>query len=268
MTQTPIVKLVDVTFQTANGTKLINSINLELYPGEIFAIVGPNGAGKTTLLQLISGLLQPTKGTIYHSSVSLKLLTPHERARKIAVINQTEQPNSRLTVREYISLGAIPHERSLSVIERNNHVEEAIQLLGLKDLSDKTIDLLSGGERQRAFIARAICQRPDVLLLDEPTNHLDPKSKGDVLSIISGLGITIIAVLHELALAVAFADKILILKDSEAVAFGPPEVTLKSEVVREVFGVDILRFKHPVEERDIVCLDIPLSKNNKYKGFV
>lgn len=259
---TPVVKLNNISYQTKQGEYLVSEINFELYRSEILTIVGPNGAGKSTLLNLISGLLAPSSGQIYYSGLPLQQFSSQSRAEKIAVISQHELPDSRLRVEDYIRLGCIPYERVLSKQAIEQSVREVITLLKLEHLLHHPMDKLSGGERQKVYIARSLCQKPDVLLLDEPTNHLDPKAKGEVLSIVAGLGITVIAVLHELSLAAQLCDKILVLKDAKPIAFGTPESTLTTDVVRDVFGVDIFRFQHPEQARDIVCLDIPLSFSN------
>ncbi len=255
----PIFKLEKASYLAANGDCLLGEISLELYPGEILTIAGPNGAGKTTLLKLMSGQLSASKGAVYFFSSLLSTYTLQELARKIAVIGQSERPDPRLSVREYISLGTIPHERQVITQDREAQVQAAIELFSLDKLAEKRMDAISGGERQRTFIARSICQRPEVLFLDEPTNHLDPKAKGEILSILSGLGITIVAVLHELPLAASFSDKMVILKKGRRYAFGPPASALHTTVVQAVFEVDIFHFQHPVETRNIVCLDIPLT---------
>ncbi len=266
MNSAPIFTLSQVCYQAANGDCLLDDISLAVYPGEIVTIAGPNGAGKTTLLKLMSGQLPVSAGEIYFLSALLSRYTLQELARTIAVISQTEQPDPRLTVREYVSLGGIPHEQRGRRQGRKAEVDEAIALFSLEKLAEKRLDAISGGERQRTFIARSICQRPEVLFLDEPTNHLDPKAKGEILSILSGLDITVVAVLHELPLAARFSDKIILLKEAKTCAFGPPATALHPAVVQDVFGVDIFHFKHPEEERLITCLDIPITQKKHRLG--
>ncbi len=262
------IQLKDVSYQVRGRVRrtLLSEVDLQITRGELVSLAGPNGAGKTTLLQLLSGLILPSKGQVLYENKPLHTLSPRSRAKKIAVVSQNEQPDSRLTVYDYVKLGSIPHEHALSVRQKEAEVAHAIELMAIGHLAGKTMDSLSGGEQQRVIIARSLCQKPEALFLDEPTNHLDPRAKGEILSIIAGLEITIIAVLHELSLAAAFADRVVILEDGKIITAGVPEQSLSPETVRSVFGVDIFHFQHPVEKREIVCLDIPL-KHKKKKNY-
>ncbi|WP_070963272.1 ABC transporter ATP-binding protein [Vibrio sonorensis] len=256
----PLLKVSHLGYKTKQGEKLIDDISFNLGKGENLVIIGPNGSGKSTLLKMIAGILTPTSGQVFYDKTPLHQLSLKQRASKIAFISQSEQPDSRLLVKEYVRLGCIPHESNLSQQEITDQVDRAMCLLGVSHLLNKTMLHLSGGERQKVYIARSLCQKPDILLLDEPTNHLDPKAKGEVLSNITSLGISTITVLHELSLAAQMCDKLLLLDQATAKAFGAPDKILTQQQVTQVFGVGFHRFEHPQESRELVCLDIPLKK--------
>lgn len=262
-TKTPQIRVSNLGYKTKQGQCLLDSVSFELMQGENLVIIGPNGSGKTTLLKLLGGMLNPTQGEIHYHSTSLEHLSLQQRASKIAMISQHEKPDPRLCVRDYIRLGCIPHESSSSATEMDDRVTQAMSQLGIAHLGNKVIQQLSGGERQKAYVARSLCQKPEILLLDEPTNHLDPRAKGEVLSIVASLGITTITVLHELPLAAQMCDKLLLLEQAKVKAFGTSEQALTSQVINQVFGVDLHRFKHPQTDTDLICLDIPLKKNNQ-----
>lgn len=264
----PVIRVSDVSYKTSGDQLLIDNVSFELHVGENLVIIGPNGSGKSTLLKLLTGTLTPSQGQVVYDNTPLQRLTLKQRAAKIAVIDQHEKPDPRLLVRDYVRLGCIPHEAQISKEEITHRVEHAMSLLGISHLSGKTMQQLSGGEKQKTYVARSLCQKPDVLILDEPTNHLDPKAKGEVLSIVASLGITTITVLHELPLAAQMCDKLLLLESARVRAFGTPDQALTTELVQQVFGVGLHRFEHPQGDRSLVCIDIPMRKNSQIMEFI
>lgn len=254
------LQVQDVSFQTPAQLTLVENISFSIGHGEILAIVGPNGAGKTTLIRMIAGLLRLGGGEITVAGVSLGTMSFGERARQIAYVGQSDEPDGRLTVSQYVALGLLPHARLFAQSSATQRSQEAIAAVGLAALADRRLDKLSGGERQKAKIARAICQRPTLLVLDEPTNHLDPQARGELLSLVAGMGISVVAALHDLTLIDAFAHKVAVLHDGKLRAFGTPRQTLSSELVHDVFRVDMLRLQHPQRDHLIMALDIEISR--------
>lgn len=244
----------DVSRIASNGTVLLQDASFTLEEGSILAIAGPNGAGKTTLLDVLSGITDPTNGNVLLGNRSLKQMPAADRARQIAVVGQQDVPDGRLTLRDYVTLGQIPIQADRSAAEHAEALESTLDVTGLTTLADKKMGVLSGGERQRAHIARAIAQNPSILFLDEPTNHLDPDAKGRMLSLVAGLGITVIMVLHDLVLIPEFATHAALLKDTQLTKFGPANDVLTPETVRDTFGVPYLQFPH--EDRQVAALDI------------
>jgi iron complex transport system ATP-binding protein len=121
----------------------------------------------------------------------------------------------------------------------------------------RAIGSLSGGERQRVQLARAIAQQPAVLFLDEPTNHLDPKARSELLSLVAGLDVTTIAVLHDLPLVAPFATHVAVMHSARLVATGTPDETLTPRIVSDVFDLDVLRLRHPSQDRDLMVFETP-----------
>ncbi len=239
------------------GRSLLRDVTLSIEPGERLAIVGPNGAGKTTLLHMLCGMLRPSSGAISLLGQPLAALKPAERARRIAVVGQADQPDRRIALGDYVALGRIPHGGAMPRREELALIDDALARCGLAALARREMGSLSGGERQRAQIARAIVQQPQLLFLDEPTNHLDPQARGLLLGLVADLGLTVIAVLHDLHLVPGFATKVAIIKDGTLVTSGPPQQALSRHAVRDVFGIDLLRLPHPHEDRELTIFDIP-----------
>ncbi|MEL7281044.1 MAG: ABC transporter ATP-binding protein [Pseudomonadota bacterium] len=244
----------NLSYATAGGHVLVQGVSFDLGQGTTLAIAGPNGAGKTTLLHLLSGLMAPTAGEITINGAPLSAIKPHERAQQIAVVAQHANPDGRLQLRDYVALGQMPIWAAHCAQEHADALDEVLSLTRLSDLQNQTMGQLSGGERQRAHIARALAQRPKLLFLDEPTNHLDPDAKGRVLSLVAGMGITVVMVVHDLVMIPEFASHVALMKDARLTAFGPAETVLTPQMVRETFGVEYLLL--PFEGRQIPALDI------------
>lgn len=229
-------------------------VDLEVQEGTILALVGPNGAGKSTLLRAISGALRPKKGAIYLDFQSVWSMSPRERARKLAMVEQGTQPGFDLAVRELVELGRIPHVGRLQGFRRVDQaaVERALALTGLARLAQRRWSELSGGERQRALLAMAFAQEPNILLLDEPTAHLDVAHQIELMQLIARYaedGSTVVLAMHDLNLAAAFAHRLALLHRGRVRACGPPEDVLNPPLLQEVFGVEAVVRTHPLTGR-------------------
>ncbi|CAI2933516.1 ABC transporter ATP-binding protein [Aminobacter niigataensis] len=155
-----------------------------------------------------------------------------------------------LTVAEIVELGLTPHATGIRTGDQDyDQVEAALALLGLTALAARDFNSLSGGEKQRVMIARALVQRPDLLILDEPTNHLDIRHQLEVLELLGNLGCTVIVSLHDLALASAHADRVLVMDAGRAAACGRPADILTPERIRLSFSVGAILDDHPITGR-------------------
>jgi len=160
-------------------------------------------------------------------------------ARRTGVLTQESHAGFEFTVAETVAMGRTPHLKGLDRLTRNDHdvVGRALADTGLTDLAGRRVGELSGGERQRVLLARALAQQPRLLVLDEPTNHLDVRHQLEILELVRGLGVTVVAALHGLDLAARYADIAVVLDRGRVVADGPPSTVLTPDLIREVFGV-------------------------------
>ncbi|WP_019997445.1 ABC transporter ATP-binding protein [Aureimonas ureilytica] len=251
------IELVSVDLVAPDRRALLEGIDLCVRASERLAIVGPNGAGKTSLLRLLFGRFAPSRGRVAIDGRDLASIPLAERGRLVAVVGQSDQPDGRLTLHDYVGLGRIPHLGRCEGARHARVVAEACERVGLAGLGGRRLATLSGGERQRAAIARAVAQEPAVLVLDEPTNHLDPRARADMLALARGLGVTVVAVLHDLALVTPFADRVAVLEAGRLVALGTPEEALSPATVRAVFAMDCFPFTNPSNGRPLLVFDTP-----------
>lgn len=251
------LSIQQLAYTTAAGAALVQPLSFDVAPGQCLAIVGPNGAGKSTLLSMIAGRVVPTRGRVVVNGADVARLTALERAQRIAVLAQSEPTALPLSVHDYVALGRIPWHQESSHAAHRSSVQHALEQCSLAQVEWRPIDTLSGGERQRAALARALAQQPSVLLLDEPTNHLDLRARCDLLDLVRGLGVTVIAVLHELALVARFADQVAVIDRGRLVALGAPATALAAGVVRDVFRVDAFTAVHPRDGRAVTMFDNP-----------
>ena len=233
------IKCVSTSVQIG-GKKIVNSISFDTDGKKFVGIIGPNGSGKSTLLKCIYRILKPSEGVIYIDNTDLGSLKIQESAKKLAVVAQHNFYNFDFTVQEVVLMGRAPHKRQL---ERDNAedyqiTQEALEKVEMTDFSQRLFSTLSGGEQQRVLLARALAQKTGCLILDEPTNHLDVKYQLQLLNVVKGLGLTVIAAMHDLNLAAMYCDFIYVLKDGEIKGCGAPKELLTTELLREIYEVD------------------------------
>ncbi|MCM2294572.1 ABC transporter ATP-binding protein [Allorhizobium sp. BGMRC 0089] len=231
------------------GETIIEDISFSVRPGEMLAITGPNGAGKSSLLRCLYRFLKPSSGTIKLDGTEIGHIPPQAFARRVASVLQEQASDFGLSVAEIVELGASPHMGRMDRAGLYQSVEDALSLLGLAHLAARDFALLSGGEKQRVMIARALAQKPDLLILDEPTNHLDIRHQLEVLELLSHVPATVIVTLHDLALACAHADHVLVLSQGRQVSHGPALQVLTPEAIRRTFAVETTIDSHPMTGR-------------------
>ena len=207
-----------------DGTRALKGIDLTIPEGEFLLVCGPNGSGKTTLIRLISGILKPTAGVVHVNG-----LDPVHDSRKVRrlVGMVFQDPDSQIvgeTVREDVAFG--PENLGLPAEEINERVDWALQVMGLKDLSEKPCYLLSGGEKRRLSIAGVLAMRPQVILFDEPFSFLDYPGIQEVLKHMIRLhreGHTLFVTTHDVEKVIAHVDRIAVIHDGKLKVEGPPE---------------------------------------------
>jgi len=235
------LKISNVSFSYGPRSVLKN-VSLEVEGGEILALIGPNGAGKSTLLKCVSGLLKPNDGEILVEGKDVSKLPWREKARLVGYLPQYTPIIFPVTVFESVLLGRLPH---FGVSPRKGDIEAVhniLESLNLSEFADRYIDEISGGERQRAYVARILAQETKVILFDEPTANLDLKYQHEVMELIGRSArernaATVVA-LHDVNLALKYADFVAVLNGGELIAKGKPEDVVSKGVVKRVYGVD------------------------------
>jgi iron complex transport system ATP-binding protein len=221
--------------------EVVDRVDAAVEPGEWVGVIGANGAGKTTLLRAVAGLVE-YEGHVRLNGHDAVLMGRRERARAVSYVPQSPELPADMSVFDYVLLGRTPHIAYLAV-ESSDDVAQCRRLLDrleLTHLARRHLSTLSGGESQRVVLARALAQEAPVLLMDEPTSALDMSHRVEALEIVDelrhALGLTVVSVLHDLTLAGQFADRLLLLGDGAAIAFGPPADVLDEPILEKAFG--------------------------------
>lgn len=223
---------------------IIEDLSLSINKGEVVSIIGPNGCGKSTLLKSLSRMIKPISGDIYIQDENIKTLKSKTISQKVCLLSQHNDAPGDLTVEELVYFGRIPHKKWFESKSESDEeiVKWAIENTGLTRYINTPISSLSGGERQRAYIAQALCQKPDVLLLDEPTTYLDISYQLELMELVreinEKLNITIVMVLHELNQASKYSDRLIIMKNGEIVSDGCPNEIINKETIKKVYNID------------------------------
>ncbi len=215
--------------------KRLRDVNVQIEPGQITAICGPNGAGKSTLLTALAGLLAPDSGLVTLGGTDIAAMHPRTRAQRIGYLPQDGEVAWDVAVRSLVALGRMPHGDTAA-----EPVERAMAALDLEQLASRPISKLSGGEKARALLARVLAGEPEWLLADEPLAALDI---GHQLTLLRHLrqvaedGEGVVLVLHDLSLAMNYADRVFVLDKGGLIASGAPDHALSEVVIAQVWGV-------------------------------
>ena len=228
------------------GEEVLHGVDLQLPAGCCLLVLGPNGGGKSTLLRALAGLL-PARGEGLLCGQPLRGQSRGQVARQLAFMSQFVGEPAPYTVRQTVQMGRYVYTgRGLwAAPDRPGQaaVEQAIADAGLLGLEDRLLTQLSGGQLQRVFLARALAQQPRVILLDEPTSHLDLQHQAKLLAYLRGWvrggQRAVVAVLHDLNLAVQLADRMMFLKEGRVAAAGRPQEIISPGLLREVYGMDV-----------------------------
>ena len=239
--------LLDGLAVDISGRRIVSGIDLAVADREFAGLVGPNGSGKSTILKAIYRVHRPSAGRVLLDGTDLLALRPRKAARRIAVVAQESTSEFDFSVREMVMIGRTPHKGSFDRDTAADHslVDQAIERVGCEELAYRSFNTLSGGEKQLILIARALAQGADHLILDEPTNHLDIHHQVEILELVAGLGVTVLAALHDLSLAALFCRTIHVLRAGRIVSSGPPGAVLTPETIRHAYGADVLVIEHP-----------------------
>ena len=231
---------------------VLKHVRFTVASGDFFVIIGPNGSGKTTLMKLMAGLEKLPEGHLSILGRELQNYKKKDLARKIAFVPQEVPTDFPFSVMGVVLMGRSPYQGTLG-LERARDVEKARQAIaftGVSHLADRKLNALSGGERQRVFIARAICQEPEIMLLDEPTASLDLAHQIRIMDLMEKLQqekkITIVMVSHDLNLAAMYGTRLLLLNKGEIVKIGLPEEVLTFQTLEDAYGCTLLVDENPL----------------------
>lgn len=244
-----VIKIENLDFSF--NEKILNNINLNIKRGKFYSILGPNGSGKTTLLRLISKVLSMDEGKIFIDEKDLNRINTKELAKKLSVVPQNTNIEFDFPVKDIVLMGRAPYiSRFSSETKEDKEIcKEAMKITGTWELRDKSINALSGGERQRVIVARSIAQSTDIILLDEPISHLDIRHQVDILNEIKSMNksrnVTIVAVLHDLNLAAAYSDELILMKNGTIYNQGTPENIIKEDIIKKVYDLNVCISRNP-----------------------
>jgi len=242
---------------------LFDGVDLAMHAGEMVGLIGPNGSGKTTLLRVLANLRAPEGGRVHYAGRTAAEIGRRELARRIAYLAQGGSVHWPMRVGALVALGRLPHRRPFQGLDAADRsaIEQAMTAADVASLRQRTMAQVSGGERMRVLLARALAVDAHVLLADEPIAALDPLHQLQVMELlraIAGKGRSVIVVLHDLALAMRFCDRVVLLACGGILAEGAPAHVLTDAHVARAYGVEVIR-----GERDGVPFVLPWTPTSQ-----
>lgn len=246
--RTPVLSTEAVTVRIG-GRALLDAVDLDVFAGEVLALVGPNGAGKSTLLGVVAGDTVPDAGRVVLDGTDLRRWRLGDLARRRALLTQANAVAFPFTVREVVAMGRAPWTTLPEGDDDEVIIDESLAATDTTHLRLRTFPTLSGGEKARASLSRALAQRAGVLLLDEPTAAVDLRHQEIVLGLarsVADAGGAVVVVLHDLELAAAWSDRMVLISDGRIRAEGPPAQVLTADLVEEVYQQPVLIHRHPI----------------------
>lgn len=232
-----ILQTRNLSFKYPDGTEALKNINLDIKKGKKVAFLGVNGSGKSTLFLNFNGVLKPTQGSVIYNGAEVKYngKSLMELRKNVGIVFQ--DPENQLfsaSVYQEVSFGAM--NLKLGEKEVSKRVEEALRDVGMYDYKDKAVHFLSYGQKKRVAIADILVMNPEVIVFDEPTSSLDPKHSKQIVEIfdeINKAGITVILSTHDVNIAYAWADYVIVMRNGEIVGEGAPELVFSDEKLIE-----------------------------------
>ena len=241
MTPPPLLALKDAVVRHGRATPL-KGLNLEVRPGEMVGLLGPNGSGKTTAARALMGLVRLDRGAAEIGGQSVAHLPAKDRARLVAYLPQSRQMAWPIAVREAIALGRFAYGAGVGRLSAGDQaaVDAAVAACDLGPLMDRDVTTLSGGETARVHMARALAAQTPALIADEPTAALDPLHQWTIMQVLARqaqAGGGVLVVVHDLALAARFCSRVVVLKDGNCLAEGPPSEVLTPQLLATAYGI-------------------------------
>lgn len=258
---TKLFEVKNIAF-SYDGEEIFSNISFSIDKGDVLCILGPNGTGKTTLIKCLNGLHEIDSGEILINGKNIKKLSFKEISKHIGYIPQSHVPSFPFKVLDVVLMGRAPY-LNLTGSPKKEDVDialKSLRTLGIEYLKDKEYTNLSGGERQLVFLARILCQQPDILILDEPTSHLDFGNQIKLLEIIDNLsksGLSIIMSSHFPDHAFLSSNKVAIMKNKRFIDFGTPDDVVTESNLKKAYSIDVKLIE--LDDKRKVC--VPLKTN-------
>jgi iron complex transport system ATP-binding protein len=240
------------------GKEILREVSFSVRRGEYVAIVGPNGAGKTTLLRCFDRLLTGGTGELEIEGMEHNRFRQKDLARLVAYVPQADSRMIPFSVEQFLLMCRYPHLSPFSPAGKKDRlaVSEAMSRTNTAEFAGRRISTLSGGERQKVYIAAALAQGAHIWLLDEPTTFLDYNRQNEILALMASvnkeIGVTILAVTHDLNHAVLETDRVVALKEGGVVFNGTPAEIMKADVLERIYDTPLLLVDHPLEKISMI----------------
>ncbi|WP_045518330.1 ABC transporter ATP-binding protein [Neobacillus niacini] len=244
---------------------IVKNLSIDIPDKKITTIIGPNGCGKSTLMKAITRIISHQSGSILLDGKDISKVNTKLLAKQMAILPQTPESASGLTVGELVSYGRFPYQKGFGRLTKKDYevIDWALEVTGTIDFKFRPVDALSGGQRQRVWIAMALAQETEIIFLDEPTTYLDMAHQLEVLELLQKLNLeqerTIVMVLHDLNQAARFADNIIALKTGEIVKAGTCDEVISHKVLKKVFNIDAV-IGHDPRTKKPMCITYNLLK--------
>jgi iron complex transport system ATP-binding protein len=237
---------------------IINGIDVTIPKNKISVIIGANACGKSTLLKTLARLIKPVSGEITLDGKKIGTMPSKKLAQILGLLPQSPVVPEGIIVSDLVARGRFPYQTFLKGMGKKDYeaVEEALEIMGITELANRSVDELSGGQRQRVWIAMALAQQTDILLLDEPTTFLDITYQIEILDLLTDLnrkkGTTIVMVLHDINLSARYADYIFAVNKGNLISKGTPSEVITEGLIRQVFDLECTVIKDPVSNSPFI----------------
>lgn len=258
----PLIQINNLSLNISNK-KILHKVSFNIYEKDYLSIIGPNGAGKTSLLKCLMRIYSFSEGDIFFRGIPIKKFSQRGLAKQISYVPQSDGRALPFSVEEFVMMGRYPHLSPFTSFnaEDKKVVRESLELTNTIQMADRLLTTLSGGERQTVFIAAALAQGADILLLDEPTTFLDPKHEQDIYQILrrvnKELGITIVAVTHDINSAVLQGERIIILKNGTVQFEDDASKIMNKKILASAYDKDFTFLIHPLTGQAIIAPEVP-----------
>lgn len=243
---------------------VLDGVNITIPEGKVSVIIGANACGKSTLLKTLVRLIKPQSGEVLIDGKKVSQVPSKELAKTLGLLPQSPIVPEGITVLDLVTRGRFPYQTFMKGLSQDDleAVENALELMNITELRDRSVDELSGGQRQRVWIAMALAQDTDILFLDEPTTFLDLQYQVEILDLLTDLnqkkGTTIVMVLHELNLTARYADYLFAVKDGNLISQGIPNEIVTPNLIKEVFNLNCEVIKDPISDTPLI---VPIGRH-------